>query len=500
MTRLLRVALVIGCFGCLVALSPAPAVRAAELIPASGVTTYTLVPSQAKIAVRIDLVINSLPGYYVDEYAVYLEGTARAIKATTSSGSVKATLQTVASDIRPVRLTFPRIVSGQTKKITVTYDVPGAKPRSADFVRVGRAYALFCGFPNGNVFTSSLHLVVPDSFAVDTLGTTVKLERATKNGTLTLTAGPQVEPYAACIEAIDEAALVHDKVTTSDGRTVDVEGWPEDPTWMKDMARYVEAGVPLLEQLIGLPFPKTGRVIVREVESETLGGYGGMYDPTTQVARVSERSDDARLVLHELSHVWFNQALLGDIWFDEGSADHFGFAVAGRIGEGSGSCSPPGKYPGKGAPDLDHWQFLTSSRATAQEVRVVVWQYQASCWLVTLLADAVGDDRVRQIIVALANHEIPYTGSGPAETLPANADWHRWLDLADERGIGPAGAKLDLGGLLAAYGIGDAADLDRRGTLRTRYHELASEVGWAMRKLLPCLPGSATSGLKRCPR
>jgi hypothetical protein len=76
--------------------------------------------------------------------------------------------------------------------------------------------------------------VVPDSFAVDTLGTAVYVERKNEKGTLVLTVAPQVEFYAACIEAIDESALVHDQVTTSDGHTVDVEAWPEDPMWTKE--------------------------------------------------------------------------------------------------------------------------------------------------------------------------------------------------------------------------------------------------------------------------
>jgi hypothetical protein len=67
MARQLRVALAIGCLGVLVGLWPASAVRAQETVPPAGVTTYTLVPAKAKLAVRIDLAIQSLPGYFVDQ-------------------------------------------------------------------------------------------------------------------------------------------------------------------------------------------------------------------------------------------------------------------------------------------------------------------------------------------------------------------------------------------------------------------------------------------------
>lgn len=481
--RRLQVALALAC---LAVLWPAASVHASQDIPVASVTTYTLVPEARKVTVRADLTIgNEIPNFSLNFYELYVEGEARNLKAKSSSGTVRVSLGGSLLGFRLVRLTFPRITQGQTRKVTLTYDMAGGKPRSATLVRAGPAYALFCAAPYGDVQRSTLRIVVPAAFQVDTLGTTVPVERSTKDGALILTISKRVADYVACVEAIDESALTHDLVTTTDGHTVDVEGWPDDPTWAAEASKRVESGLPILERLIGLPFPKLDRVVVREVVSETLAGYAGLYDPETGIARVTEDTAQPHLVLHELSHIWFNAALLDARWFDEGYAEYFGRKVAAKSGvKKISSCGPPGKYPGSEAPDLDQWAFLSSTNATEAEYERVKWQYDAACWIVTQLAKAVGDDRMRDVIVALANDEIAYRGGGlgggPSEQLVGKADWRQWLDLAEERAILPAHAKLDLAALLADYGISDPRGNTRRVELRDRYHELADVIGWGM--------------------
>jgi hypothetical protein len=187
-------------------------------------------------------------------------------------------------------------------------------------------------------------------------------------------------------------------------------------------------------------------------------------------------------VAHELSHIWFNPNLLDDPWMYEG------LAVYSEQAAGAGNfkpCTDPGAFPGTGTPALGTWKYLDNN-STAVDENVATWQYAASCYLITTVADAIGPDKFKAVLAAASKGEIAYLGNGPAETWVlggTSISSRNLLDLIDERGMLPAGV-TDLDQtqtLFAKYGLFTADLLSARSQARSDYHALAATAAtWKM--------------------
>ena len=267
---------------------------------------------------------------------------------------------------------------------------------------------------------------------------------------------------------------------TSGNQNFNIQAWPEDAAWASTVGGDVQGDVPKLEDLTGLPMPG-GTIDITEAGNSQLGDYSGSYSPATRTATVTEDTDNAT-VSHELSHIWFNSTLFTATWMDEA------FAGYSEKVAGTGNykpCADPGSYPGTGSPDLTHWQCLDINSTTVDE-NVVDWQYAASCYLVTEVADAIGPANFQAVLKAASDGEIAYVGASPAEKSPLGGppiSPRTLLDLIDERGMVPAGVKnLDEAqDMFAGYGIFTSADLEARSTARANYHKLLATAGtWTM--------------------
>jgi hypothetical protein len=486
---------------------PQPAL-AADDVHEKGTTTYELLPDRGVVRVTVALSItNRVPSrtvyvpciqyeyfgpyvgwlpfettcpqttsYYINDTIVDIEVSGRVVNATADSGRVRHSVLEKYGNFKRLRLTFRNTFYGQTRKLRLTYEIPGGKPRSGALVRAGQAYAFFCVTGNG-ADEGSVAAVLPSRYMTSVWGD--QLSRGQDGDKTIYRSGVLDDPFSfwACIEGVDESAYHKRTVTTADGRIVEIQGWPEDPTWTEAVSTDVRRFLPALEDLIGLRLPGRGKIVIREVTQQVLGDvYAGDFDPEQAFARVSENYDPVT-VAHELAHAWFNDTLFEDRWLMEGYAEWAARVAADSVVDG---CLRPGTYPGSGEPNLRDWR-VAGPRATEEEVAVVAFQYQAACWIVSSAGQAIGADRMAQVLRALANREIAYVGSGaPEQTETGAASWRRWLDLIDERGYVPAGvAELDAAQrLLAEFGVAvDAAELAQRSAVRTRYHSLAWDAG-----------------------
>ena len=415
---------------------------------------------------------------------MWLERTARNIRVTANRGAVSRTLDKKLStaDFAVYRLSFQSVFRGQTRKLHVTYEVPGGKPRSSTTTRIGRAYANFCVYANG-IDSGSVRVVVPKAFAVDVWPSKMSSSPSGsrviyKSGTVTDTS-----KYYRCFEGTNEAGFSHAEVTSPSGRKVLVEGWPEDKAWRTAVGADVSSAVDALETMVGRGLPGSGPITVREVSDSELGAYAGIFNNKTGVARISETYTEPGVVAHELSHAWFNLDAFATRWMSEGLA-----LWAERVSPTAGKdCSEPGAYPGKGDVDLDDWAFV-GPKSTPAEEKLVDFQYDASCWITTALGTKMGDDRMSDVIAALLDRRAAY-GDEPTDRRPGSGpvDWKTFLDLVDEVGLVPSGV-TDLEyaqDLLLDYGVADASALAGRTAARTAYHELAADLGaWEMPEAL----------------
>jgi hypothetical protein len=476
--------------------SAAPTVAAGGVIE-NGTTTYVVNPAKLEIDVTVQLSIqNNTPpvtrsvvcggspcvemtNYEINTAYLWVPTQAGAIKAGASPGKVKQAVYKTTATAREIKFTYETLGYGGTMALTATYAIPAA-PRAPGGYRAGKAYASFCASGSG-IDSGALKLVMPDGFDVVFTGGTELSQTSDTAGVQTFGSGTISAPdeFWTCVEATDQDNLTATELTTG-GQTFDIEVWPEDTTWAATVGLDVQSDVQKLEDLTGLKMPG-GTIDITEAGGSQLGDYAGSYSASTKTATVTEDTDNAT-VSHELSHIWFNADLFTDTWMDEG------FAGYSEKVAGSGNykpCQVPGTYPGTGSPDLTTWKYLDVNSSTKDQ-SITDWQYAASCYLVTAIADAIGPANFKAVLDAASAGEIAYVGASPAEPSPVGGppiSPKALLDLIDERGMVPAGiADLDQAqNLFAEYGIFSSTDLAERSTARSNYHQLLGAAGtWKM--------------------
>ena len=476
-----------------------------ELSPTKTSATFELVPEDGLIRVTIDFEVTNLrpsettreacPGYEYCEYTTdfylttggfHVDPSGVDFSATTSGGAASVEVESFGEGFLSfATVTFPATFYGETRTVTLTYDVPGGEPRSGDPTRAGMAYANFCAIAGGAFEgdPESLRLVIPERYEVEQFeGDTLK--RSTSDGNTILSTGEAPTPsgtdsHPICVEAQDDEAFVRTDHTSPGGIAVTIEAWPEDAEWQESVSQSVADTLGRLEEAIGRP-PDAEEIVVREVLSESLGGYAAAFDPDESLARVGDDALDPTIAAHELAHAWFNESFTDNVWLNEGYAEVLAQSV---VDADAPLCQDPGDEAIAGT-DLAKWTYLPAL-PTEEDHQRVSDQYAISCWVVAQVVDRVGLDAMREILNAAWDGEIAYVGEGgEAEVIgPPPISWRDWLDLVDERGLVPAGeTDLDwLQDLLVETGAaGNLAPLTERSAAREEYHALvAANEAWS---------------------
>ncbi|HJP90207.1 MAG TPA: hypothetical protein VJ850_14325 [Candidatus Limnocylindrales bacterium] len=452
-------------------------------------TTYVVNPEKQRIDVTIDLTFKNTKKpsatilyYYNSEY-IWLEKDATNLKATGNFSSMRITKEKTSGQYSEYRFHWePVVFYGKTKSLHITYQIPSGAPRSNSWFRISPAYLDFCVISTG-LDGGSTTVKVPIAYRMS-----VDTEEGGKFGerndgvTRTYTTGnlPDATKFWGCLSGEQDDKYVSTKATSPSGREIDIQAWPDDPTWATEIGTQLDPVLTDLEALVGAGLPGKGPISIREVGVGSLGQYAGFFDPETGVARIGEDLEAKGLITHELSHAWFNGDLFQAHWLSEG------YAEWARISIDTDHCPAPASYPGKGSPNLENWQFA-GPRATDEELDVIDYQYAASCALISQVATRIGDGGMRAVLDALLNHHLAYSDGVEVLTSSfAAASWQTWLDAVDEIGLAKqnaAGDAATIADLLAPYGItaSSRTTLKTRADARGAYHTLQALLGeWQM--------------------
>ncbi len=462
-------------------------VLAASGLTHTAVTTYEVLPAQNVIHVTVVISLhNSKPPtscgpycttqYFWNTTEIAIETKAGAVSSTSNAGKVRQKVTESGTYYRFVEFTYPNVYYGQTRVVTVTYNIPAA-PDTASRFRAVQAYAYLCAIGHG-FDGGSVAVVLPDNFKTDSSVSALFPKSSTSGGKTRLSTGNLTEAYKfyGCLDAADASKYSSTSLTVG-AQQFQIQAWPEDADWTEKITGKITEVAPNLEDLTGLKMP-SGTVSIRESGDTQIGGYAGAYNPLTKTVSLGETATRSTIA-HELSHIWFNYTLFDAMWMDEGFAGYS--QTAAGIGNFD-ACREPGAYPGAGSPDLTVWVYLDVESTTTDE-NVAQYQYEASCYIVTNLAEAMGADNFKSVLQAGVNGEIAYVGAGTAEKKPTAGTAltaRELLDLVDERGMIPGGvADLDQAQkLMDRYGVfSDSSLLDSRAEARETYHELATSAG-----------------------
>ncbi len=478
--RTLVAALVVT--GFLVGLPAAPAAAATPDLTLVTNATYTVDPDHARIAIGVDIVAtNHLSDtvtrrYYFDRgYLAVMPGTSGfSLSASGASPTVSVAKRT--NDYTLLLLSFgTKVYSGQSMTLHLAFDLkdPGGAPTRP--IRVGQALVTFpiWSFATDSTPGSQVTLLIPADFTVQFTSGQLDGPSTDANGRQVFTSGRLADPlsFFAYVIADRPGAYAETAITTTVGdrpAALRLRAWSDDRAWSERVGALFQKGLPVLGTAIGLRYPRVEPLIVQEAVSRTLGGYAGLFDPSSGRIDVDYAAGPF-VILHEASHIWFNGSLLADRWANEAFASHYAAVAAKAIGV---DAHPDPLTPEleKSAIPLNAWGAIGES---SQDVEA--YAYAASVALADKIAERAGSDGLQRVWAAASDREAPYQprrAGAPIERIDAAPDWRGLLDLLETS----TGQRFD--DLWRQYVVRptETALLEQRAGARDEYAKVVAEA------------------------
>lgn len=500
--RLTLTAALVAASAALVAVSVAPAAAGGGLrVEAS--TLWVLDAEESAVRVTIDFTLTNLQADVVDD-----EGTTsfffetlrvgmppEAVEIAAVSGDAPlAVLPTVSEDedgqtSLSALVTLPaRLEYGESQTLTITFALPGSPPRSDGRVRVNPAYAAFDARAWGDPGRSSVEVRIPNGYEVQTFGATVA---PVGIGDYTVFSARDIEDPAnwfVYVSARNDDAL--DIATASiDDLVVRILSWPGDVEWATEVRRLAETALPFLRDLVGLDYAPVEGVDIYQARDPSLLGYAGWYIAEQDRIEMGEVID-AHVILHELTHLWFNQRLFSSRWINEGMAEVFAAHATEVLDLAMDDTHGSPTRPVLGDPArvaLNEWVFPEEAPSEDPSTRNrELFGYNASFWVVAGIAAEVGIDGLQQVIEAASAGVTAYPAPDrePEAADEPRVDWRRFLDLVEEHAGATAVRDLFRDHVVTPD---ERPLLDDRDRARAAYGALRSEAmapPWAVRRLL----------------
>lgn len=320
---------------------------------------------------------------------------------------------------------------GGTRTVVMTYTVTSAPERSSTGgARVNESYSGFSLWP---YYATDVRVVLPTGFRSKGHGDLFDEFEVVKN---TYEYKAEIESVGALwgywFIGLKDTALTT-RIVDTGVDLIEIAGWEGDSVWLDFTAGYVADGVPLLQDLIGQPWPEENLRIF-ESTAPAREGYAGWYDRRASEIEISD-SLDAATLLHELSHAWFNDRFYADRWMIEGFAEEISAEALFRLDGDIIEPNEPGEVP-KGFDGLAHWRRRFFFEDTWDLER---FGYETSWYVMDALSDEIGNHGLARTIAAMQSGRGVFSVEGEPVLHPAN-DWRRFLDMLELDG-GSTGAE-----------------------------------------------------------
>ena len=468
----------------------APAARAADGgLVVIAETQYQVLPGEGRVHVTIDAVATSFEPDTA-EGRVYYSGITFVVPAgasdvAASSGGAALPTRVVdqAAGFLAVQVDFSRrVFFRESYAYTVTFDLRDAGGEADRDVRIGRSLVAFpvWAFGTDDEPGGSVRVELPAGYQATVQGSAMERDRS-PSGTV-LSARPD-DPFGffAYVSADLPGAYTDRqlRVPLQNKRArIVVRAWDDDPQWSVRTSDLLAAGLPELEELIGVPYPHIGSLRVEEAAISRLGAYAGLYDPSEALIRVRYDAD-AFVTLHEAAHLWFNHRLMDDRWIGEAWAEFYSIEAGERIGAKGFRWELTRELRRSRIP-LNDWGAVGR-----EDLGVEDFAYAASYEVATLIADRASLEQLREVWRAAFAREpayLPPDGREPVgRSRLGQPGWQRLLDLLEER----IGESFD--DIWAKWIVNEEQQrqLAARASARSRYEDVLEEAGdWQLPDLL----------------
>lgn len=474
-----------------VAVSPGEA-RAAGGLTLSADTTYRVNVETSKVDVSSAFTVrnvksnicrgNTITRYFYDTVFFGVPEDAENISVQSGGRDVNWT-EDLDEGVRFLEIKLPsRLFYQQSRTLDVAFSLDGSETCNTDPVRVNPAHLTMWAVAWGDPGRSNVRIEVPDGYELEWFGSDAAVEGLRRDFSVE---GHDVW-YAADIEDPDgwwvsmtgdrPSALVGSNVEIGD-IPIEIRSWPGVDRWYDDVNGTLEEGLPALVDAIGLEWPVEGPLIIAQSSVPNRYGYGGWYFTELDEIEIGEEVDEL-LVLHEVSHAWFNDSLFVERWIAEGLADAvpaYVLRTSMDVREFPTVVNRITRY----AIPLNNWAEPTFD--LDDDGLQERWGYNASWWTIHQFVDEIGIEGISAVIKAASADEIAYRGVVAVETVDDTDDWHRFLDLLEEVGGSEQATELFVDLVVTIF---DEPALEQRTDARTAYADLD---GVALDERLPAI-------------
>ena len=450
------------------------AVRAAEYTLQSD-ARYTLNVDAREIAVSVDLRFENTtpnpPGQFsaFDVIDLAVQEGAESVTAQDAGGPLG--ISTSAQDGFLLVSVSPRdtVRYQDVVELTLTYVLPDG---GSDALRIRPSVVLFPAWSFGT--SGTVTVVLPEEYDVRVDGSTMSAEH--QDGSVVLTSDAITDPrgWLARITATRPSSFTTVARTVPlAGGTVDlqVRAWADDQAWGRRVANLLATALPVLEEEIGLEYPRLGALVVVESVPDPATPTGEPEPGTAEIGVAFDEPDFT--VLHQAAHVWLTPQLAADPWIREGFASAFAQRVAARLEV------PLPFDPAERAGRLASAAFPLVSWGTATaSAQQNDWAYAASWDFANRMTSTLGVDRMtlvwRRIAGGVAAYE-PVVDEPPAvaDGSANPVDSRELLDQLEE----VSGADLADKFAATVFDADTTALLPARAEARAAYVRLLTAAG-----------------------
>ena len=374
---------------------------------------YDVRPADGVIGVSVDLTFTNTTPDPAGQFSVFSEikvaihDSATEVAATDADGdlTVRAAVE---SDVNVATIELREDIRfEETATLELTYTLPDSENPQQ---RVRPSVVVFPAWSFGTA--GEVSVSIPNGYELRVDG-----DALTEEGDR-LTSGPIENPgeWLALVTAIRPAEYTAFSATVPlEGGTADllVRSFADDEAWGERTLALVQEALPIIEEELGLPYPRIGQLILTESVSVNATGFGESGTGGTEILVAFDQPPFT--ALHEVAHVWLSPTLVADRWIREGMASDVAARAAERL-DVELPYDPAAETQARAAA-----AFRLATWGPSGTPESETYGYAASWAFIDELETAVGPDALRDVLARVAASVGPYE-SGDIDPEPAAND------------------------------------------------------------------------------